>query len=726
MAVEYGWTGFEGGETDAVITASLRGGVAGVRDVAPRSGQYCLTINPDTVLTNSWVGYVRKDLTIGTGLAVGASATTKARVFMRMSTFPDRNDASVFAVGVHGVPGWGGLILLDTTGHFCTYSLNHQGTYSMTALALGNWYRLDLTHVVTRDSATTGSTVTSADVYTEGGLLIESVTVASTGSPIGTPALPDTIEIGVVNFVGIYRMDFDDFWWGSADGGDQATLAFPATAWRITRVPPLAQGSSAAWTGDFRTVIDCPFEPTTDEQVNAVVGADTTFTKATAASMGIGNIDGVLMRGKMRSAGSAGNDAFLVGGTAYTVAVPTAFPAVGLTTVLYGAVATATYDGWEFGARNVRGTSLRLGNCYLEVLHDGASLPAPYTNVSGTFQLNLIAYTGAGGYQTITGMGFASQVLLIKGVSNTADRGGFKVVRGGGTRNHVYPTSGGFDANAVLAITDDGFLLGPNVDVNRAGSTYLAIGMQDGGAGIGGFHLSTLSRMGTALDNFAVDFMEAFTPDIAINQTTTASTIVRTSAMAGDLSIGWSGLAAVTNLIQALTASGYQVGSGAEANVTSRVHLSFILRIGTELTSMVHVGTLTPSGSSATITGIPFTPVFVMCQRQGNTASGHWRSTLIHTGANSSLWTNGGTFATTGITSMTADGFTIGALLATAGTPVFWIALAPGSIPLPPTGSCVVTLDVGTAAGAGLPCRTDLAVGSAIGAGAPCRLDLAV
>ncbi len=63
MAVEYGWTGFEGGELDAASPASLRGGVAGVRDVAPRSGQYCLTINPDTVLTNCrlWVASYRDD-----------------------------------------------------------------------------------------------------------------------------------------------------------------------------------------------------------------------------------------------------------------------------------------------------------------------------------------------------------------------------------------------------------------------------------------------------------------------------------------------------------------------------------------------------------------------------------------------------------------------------------------------------------------------------------------
>jgi len=333
------------------------------------------------------------------------------------------------------------------------------------------------------------------------------------------------------------------------------------------------------------------------------------------------------------------------------------------------------------------------------VLHGGSSQPAPYTDVSGPFRLNLIVYTGNGGYQTRTGMGFGSQVLIILPSTSSLASGAYKLARLGGTFAMGFESGGTRSMNGVLAITDDGFSLGPNNNVNQNTVQYLAIGMQDGGAA--GFFLDHLTRMGGFVDNWDIPFGDGFTPDIAWHQAVqTGATIIRTPQMVGDLSVSWSGLITTSNLIQALNADGFEVGNNTTVNGSNIQMLEFILRIGS-LTNLIHTGTLTPGGSSATITGIPFTPTFVMCQKQANSGSGAWRSSLMtnHVGTTSTQWVNGGT-TTTGITSITADGFTIGSLLAQNGVPVHCSGSVPWATASMYAGVCTSRRSSHAAAGA--------------------------
>lgn len=731
MAVEYGWTGFEQGEADFAPLAPLRGGIigCGIRGLRPRTGQFCLSDVSGDSTVNSWTAYRRKNTTLGTGLGVGNSATSLARVFFRIIENPSTDDCGVLCVGTPSNPGNGSGNLSITAARFWkVWSHNRFSSLSAAALDLYTWYRADITHTVTQTDATHFGTSTSVSVYTEGGALIETLAQTNSTTPLGAAALPIDISLGNgTAFFSARYNEFDDWWWGSADGADLATLAFPAVAMRITRVPATAQGSVAQWTGDFRTVTDFPRENVaTDEQSNAVATQQTLFTKASAASLGISGIEGVIVRAQMRSTASSGAESLMLGGTAYTVTVPTAYANLGVNGVNYGTIPEATFDGWEFGARNDRGTGLRLATCYLEVLHGGSSQPAPFTDVVDTFRINLKTHTGNGGYQTVTGMGFGSQLLILLPSSSSLASGAFKQARLGGTYTQGFEPGGTRSMNGVLAITSDGYQLGPNNNTNLNTVQYLAIGICDGGLGIGGRYFDSLTRIGSLVDNYSVIFGDGFTPDIAWNQALqNGATIIRTTPMgAGDIAVAWpGGLAGVqTNLIQAFEATGFQVGSNSVVNGTNILMQDIILRLGAQLTNYIHIGTMTPGGSTATITGIPFTPVFVMCQRSGNNGSGAWRSSLMtnHTGTTSTTWANGSTISN-GITSITADGFTIGSALATAGTPVFWIALAPGSVPI---GCGPVTFPLGTDSGGGAGCLPALATGADSGGGAGCAVSL--
>lgn len=707
MAVEYGWTGFESGEQDALTPTAARGGVVGYTDLSPRSGQFMFTAVVGDVVANTPAVYRRKDTTIGNPVGAGNTALTLTRVFFRIRIAPSLNDTFIFSSGGISFPTTYGGLLLNTDRTFAcfTWATPAGGANSTTVLALDTWYRADLSWTLTQSGVNTIGTA-SCSLYTEDGAFLETVT--NTTTTVATAGMPVAVLIGNGGVqASTFQIDYDDWWWGTASAGDVATLAFP-TATRVAYVGASGQGSLAQWTGDYRTQIDHPYNvgAADNQTAPATPNTSTTFLHATAASQGISGIEGVIVRANLRSTASSGNESLLLGGVAYTVPVTTLLTALGQNGVNFAAIAEATFDGWEFGARNDRGTQLLMANCYLEVLHAGSAGLAPYAEVSDPFSLNIITWTGNGTYQTITGMGFPAQVLLVFPVANASGPPSFMwSPRNGGTRGICMAPGSQDVRNGILGLTADGFLAGPALHVNASGTVYLAVGIRDGGAGAGGYYMTSRSRIGSGVDNWDVAFRNGFSLDLGLcNSGASPSGTARTSYMVGDVSIPYGGAAALTNMIQAVTATGYQVGTALGVNGTTIYLSELLMRIGGGLGLIMHVGTMTPSGASATITGIPFTPVFIAVVKQVANTTALWRSSLTHATANSSQW-NGGNLQANGVTAITADGATIGSALAQNGVPVHWIAFGPGSVP---PGACIVSLPMGADSGGGLGCAVSL------------------
>jgi hypothetical protein len=716
VAIEYGWTGFEWGESSEFSTVGLvRGAIVGITDLYPRTGQFMFSALNGDGNTNAFLSYRRKNQAIGNPVGSGNTAKTYTRVFFRIIVAPSLNDTGVLiAGGISASPGtWGGLSLnINRTFQCMTYGSPLGGVASTAVLSLGVWYRADLISTLTQTGGT-GAVAATCSVYTEAGTLVETVT--DSFSSVIVAGLPTDVQLanGTVQ-ASAYHIDFDDWWMAWGDGADVAGMAFP-TATRISRVPVLAQGASASWTGDFRTQWDVPVEQVkTDEQSSAAtIGLQTTFTHAPVAGLGITGIEGAIVRARVKSALSNGNESLLLGGVAYTIPVTTTYFAIAQTcqsAVNYAAISDATFDGWEFGCRNDRGTSLQMCQCAVDVLHNGTGIGSPYADVAEPFRLNIITYTGNGTYKTVTGMGFPAQVLLFFSYGGSATSFGcWFSTRNGGTRAIALGSSQQETRNGVLAITPDGVLLGPNGNVNENALTFVLIGIRDGGAG-GGFYMSTRTRVGQFIDNYDVVFKEPFAGALGWNQAAggAGGSIIRTSAMTGDVAVTFSGgtSGVIANLIQAFTATGYQVGSN-NAVAVNIFQSCILMRIAPALTGILHVGTMTPSGSTATITGIPFTPVWIAVQKEGSNGQCFWRSSLSHGTANSTGWA-GGFLQANAVTSITADGATIGSALATAGTPVYWIALAGGALS---AGGCLVDLATSAGGVGGAGCQVSLATG---------------
>lgn len=716
MAIEYGWTGFEQGESDACVAEPGRGYVVGMGDggTYPRSGQF-FTSHVAGIATLNFAQGQRRLTTIGSGVA----SKVLSRVYFRPNAFVSLNDTPICGVGSFSVgANFRSFLVMNTSGKFAAWTPNAAGTYSTATLTLGVWHIAEITYNIGVVDPTHATVTISIDVFDENHVLIETVSRGPTAIATGA-VLPTDVTIGNGNNTSsTYWIDFDDWWWAAADGADIAGMAFPAASMaRCFRVPATAQGSAADWTGDYRVVTDAPREAlVADEQTSAAtVGLTTTFTHATAGALGLGTIGGVVVRGEIRTpSGGAGNEALMFEGAEYTVAIPNGASYV--QTAQRGTVYpyAGSFDSAEFGARNKRGVAsgLKLATSYLEVLHDGPALLNPAITGSGVWQLNIVTYTGNGGYQTITGVGFRPQVVVIKAVSSSLGLSGIlRIFRSGGTNAQKFVSSVGADFIAVPSSDADGFVVGPSTQSNNSGTSYVAICIQDGGAA--GYHLSSGVYVGNQLDNVNRTYptAEQFSADaIIIMGENETFGMWRTSAIGGDVSGSLGSSPIVTNGIQAINGTGFQVGTDVSVNGVNDAYHWFALRIGTLLTNFVHVGTVTPGGSTVTVTGIPFSPVFVMARTQGVSKNTVWRHNTAHAGLNSTNW-NGSTLITDGITSITADGFTGGASLVTAGSPLWWLALAPGAAP---SGGCVLPPPTPTAAPAA-GCIDDL-VRSVVGA----------
>jgi hypothetical protein len=332
------------------------------------------------------------------------------------------------------------------------------------------------------------------------------------------------------------------------------------------------------------------------------------------------------------------------------------------------------FDALEFGARNKRGVAIQLGQCYMEVLHAGTD---PFrTNLAGveSWKHNVITYNGNGTYQTISGVGFRPQVVIVKKSSGVGTAGTLKLGCMGGTMSKPLDAAG-FVVRAVTGITADGFTLGPDADVNAAGVQYQAICIQDGGQHSSGPFLLSGIWIGTGADNQNVTVRAAWQPTHVITGIGT-SMRMRTPDVVGDDTVGYSAVGgAGTDMIQAINADGFQLGLTLNANTTQHPWVA-IRSDGALLAPFFATGSFVGAGASATVSGMAFQPEFVGLKRIA-AADAMWRgrSVTAHSGLNCGVWSSAATI-NTGITALNVAGFDLGASGVQAGQTSHWFAFA--------------------------------------------------
>ena len=679
MSVDRGFSGWEGGQHDA-----FTGAVSGQADIlghdtlrgSPRTGDFFLDCYQPTGSSSTTVRF--RSPTISAALLDGESLVAKGRIYLRVGLAPGvagmvlyfGNSSYQMRTGVELNPDLTMTARASTT----------LGTASAWSLSLNTWYRVDLTGTWTNLPASSNYQVdTTCSVYTEAGVLVGTVTATVTMSGAFFSYASIQAGCGFLPAAGgtTFHVAFDDFVWDMGTAGDAAGVAF-RTATRVTAFPATAQGSGADWTGDYRFTTQRPRQTTVAnaEQTTSTNGHTTTFTHATAASKGVSGIEGVVCHAYAKAA-SSGADAILINGTEYSVTTQTTYPVTtgGLMALDGTAYSTAAFDTLEFGFRNKRGVSTQLGKCLLEVLHAGTDDPIfDLLNGVESWKHQWVTYSGNSGFQTISGVGFRPQLVLVIEQGGTQGAGGIWTKDYGTACKRA--TVQQKETLGIMGVTADGFTVGPHGDFNETGATYAALCIQDGGEHASGRFFACGIFMGTGED--PEDLVIGFQPQVVMTFANIHGAYRSDQMVGDDARRTILPSTTFTDLIQAFNVDGFEVGAGLPVNdPNSLVHWLAVRNPGGLLDSILAWGSETGLGAVPhTVTGIPFQPHYV----QVVTGTNHVRRTeLLHSGGSTSQQGSGSNTAT-GITAITSDGFTGSTQAFSTGAVVnHWFAMVEGA-----------------------------------------------
>ncbi len=179
-------------------------------------------------------------------------------------------------------------------------------------------------------------------------------------------------------------------------------------------------------------------------------------------------------------------------------------------------------------------------------------------------------YTGNGTGQSISGLGFSPELVILMG--NNAQRA---VLHFAGGRTYRFDT-GTSIASGVSSMDADGFTVGTALETNAAATAYHYVAFNDVANSI-----DVSSYAGDGTDNRNVT-TPGFQPDYALiradDNVTGRPTTQHPASLAGDNTLLFAGSAMVTNRIQALQANGFQVGNSGDVNASGVTYYSLAVR----------------------------------------------------------------------------------------------------------------------------------------------------
>jgi hypothetical protein len=179
-------------------------------------------------------------------------------------------------------------------------------------------------------------------------------------------------------------------------------------------------------------------------------------------------------------------------------------------------------------------------------------------------------YTGNATGQSITGLGFSPELVIVMG--NSAQRA---VLHFAGGRTYRFDT-GTSILSGVTSMDADGFTVGAALETNAVTTAYHYVAFNDFANSI---DVSSYSGDGADNRNIATP---AFTPEYALiradDNATGRPALHRTSSLAGDNTMQFAGSALVTNRIQALQANGFQLGNSGDVNAAGVTYFSLAVR----------------------------------------------------------------------------------------------------------------------------------------------------
>jgi hypothetical protein len=292
-------------------------------------------------------------------------------------------------------------------------------------------------------------------------------------------------------------------------------------------------------------------------------------------------------------------------------------------------------------------------------------------------QIKVGTYTGDGtDDRNITGVGFRPQVLIIKGGTNVAC---VRLGRMRGDSSVSFSSALATAANQIQELQNDGFQVGSSALVNANGTTYYYVAMRGNSAQQ---YLRTGNYVGNASDSRNLTTAGVnFTPDIAmIFGDTTQQKVWRSTSMSGDSTGYWGGVANATDRIQNLQSNGFQLGTSSEVNGSSVEYFFAAIK---SFPGIIAYGTYAGDGiDDKAITGVGFQADALFVKRDGASQGRLKTSSITDT---NSLFLGAAAAATTGIKTITSDGFTVGTdnSVNNNASTYYWIAFKVGNFNVP-------------------------------------------
>jgi hypothetical protein len=180
-------------------------------------------------------------------------------------------------------------------------------------------------------------------------------------------------------------------------------------------------------------------------------------------------------------------------------------------------------------------------------------------------------YTGNGTSQAIANVGFAPENVIVLG--NNAQR---SVTRFSGmARTYGFDNTTGV-TTGVTSLDANGFSVGNAAETNANGIAYHYVAFNDvaNSVDVGSYAGNNMDNRNITTVGFQPEYVLVRADDAATGRAATA----RPSSLAGDNSLFFAATAMANNRVQALQATGFQVGTGAEVNANAVTYHSLAVR----------------------------------------------------------------------------------------------------------------------------------------------------
>jgi hypothetical protein len=189
-------------------------------------------------------------------------------------------------------------------------------------------------------------------------------------------------------------------------------------------------------------------------------------------------------------------------------------------------------------------------------------------------QLKVGSYTGNGTSQSIGGMGFSPDYAMV--LSAGADAPVHRSRTMGATFRFDETAAA---ANGVTSLDPNGFSVGNSTQTNVNARTYHYVAWNE----VHGLMQENVYN-GTGGDNRNIGGV-TFQPSYAIVRSSTNGTVCdrgvhRPASLVGDTSAYFTNIANAANVIQALTATGFQVGTDCKVNTNGKPYYWMAFRTG--------------------------------------------------------------------------------------------------------------------------------------------------